>query len=428
MSATDAMRKVLFVSFRFPPHGGGGVQRGAYFARYLAEHGWNAHVLTGPLNSKRRLEDASLLEVVPGSVGVTRTGAINTKRLFQLLARLHLAGAVRASTPSLPQMEGGWIPWAYRAGAKLVEEQQFDAILSTATPIASHLVALLLKRKTGLPWVADYRDEWSQRAIYKWPTALHHELAERIDGWVTGNADRVITTSPAHTSSFSEKFPSHDSGKYVTVTNGYDDADFMSINGTRPGHSKPGRFQITYVGSVFSYYRPEPFLRAVERLVDRGDIPGDEIVVNFVGNSYEFGFESLQRRGILVRKDYVDHREAINWMRDADVLLLLNDGTNIPGKTFEYLAARRPILAIVRESPAADVVRGAEAGIVASPDDDAAIESALRRLYDSWVAGELADLKDRSVVRRYSRRQITRQLARILDEVTGQPQGVQARG
>ncbi len=104
-------------------------------------------------------------------------------------------------------------------------------------------------------------------------------------------------------------------------------------------------------------------------------------------------------------------------MRSADVLLLLNDGTNIPGKTFEYLAARRPILAVVPESPAADLVLDTAAGVVVSPDDERGIELALKGLYDSWARGELGDLEDRPALRRYSRQQTALELANVFDDV-----------
>ena len=371
--ATDAARRVLVISFRFPPHGGGGVQRTAYFTKYLSRNGWRPHVLTGP-GDCRRLQDASLLQVIPEDVPVTRTGMLGTERFLQLLGRVRLARVARTVTPSLPNMTGGWIPHAYRAGLRLLESREFDLIYSSAYPMASHVVACLLKRKTGLPWVADYRDEWSTRALCRWPSPLHRWLAGRLDRRLMAASDFVVTTSAATTQLFSREFPARDPSKYVTVTNGFDEEDFAaarkaSRGGDPEAHRNEGRFRIALVGSVFPWHKPELFLRALDRLIEARVVRADQLDVVFVGNSCELRSDRLQRAGVIRRLDYVDHATALRWMLSADVLLLTNgESGSIPGKTFEYLAAERPILAILPPGPAADIVERTGSGRVVGLD------------------------------------------------------------
>lgn len=409
-------RRVLFVTFRFPPHGGGGVHRASRFVKYLPEFGWSPHVLTGPIGDSRPLQDASLLDLVPAQVPVTRTGYFDTQRAFRALGRLHLARVVRVFTPSLRNMDAGWIPYAYRAGLNLLRERQFDLIFSSSYPISCHVAAYLLKRATGLPWVADYRDEWSTREVLKWPTPLHRRLARAMDRTIIAAADLVVTTSPVHTERFVQFFPSKDEAKYVTITNGFDEDDFSQLK--PPAIDARERFTMRHVGSLFAWRAPAHFLAAIQTLIDQKKIPADRIAIEFVGNTCELGFPRLREMGVIRITGYIPHREAIERMRAADVLLLLNtESTNVPVKTYEYLASGRPILAVTPPGPTSEILRDARAGWSVQPGDADGLAGAVLGLYRRWEEGELAATTDPSVVRRYSRRALTRGLARLFDSL-----------
>jgi glycosyltransferase involved in cell wall biosynthesis len=417
MSVHTTPRKVLMVSFRFPPHGGGGVQRIAYFTKYLPAYGWSPHVLTSPIGDYIRVRDNSLLNVIPRDVPVSRTGYFDSRRVFRALGKLHLARLARTFSPSFPSMYGGWILHAYKAGIELLKRERFDLIYSSAYPLSSHIVGYLLKKKTGLPWVADYRDEWSLRSVAKWPTGLHRALGLWLDRLLIGAADRVVTTSPAHTAIFARTF-GPDDGKYRTVTNGYEEADFDSRDSEITDTTRD-TFLISHVGSLFPWRTADSFLAAVRYLVDVGRIPADRIRVSFVGVGCRPDISGLERQGIVRRLGYVSHGEAVAWMKASDVLLLINtECTNIPGKTFEYLASGRPILAAVRPGPTADIVRRARAGLVVDPDDWGRIACALERLYSDWCAGKLVSTADRGAIRRYTRRETARQLVEVFEDVT----------
>ncbi len=407
-------KRALFVTFRFPPHGGGGVQRVAYFTRYLPENGWQPHVLTGPLEGARQLLDPSLSSLIPSGTEVTRTRTLPTRRAMRLLGKVRLAGLARTLTPSFPNMEGGWILPAVTAGERLLGEQRFDLIFSSAYPVASHVVAYRLHKRSGLPWVADYRDEWSLRHVLRWPTSVHRALGRRLDRLLVGSASRVVTTSPAHTARFAAEFGGPED-KFTTVTNGYDAADFADS-----GHvqTRPDEFTLVHVGSVFSWRGADGLLEALRTLVESGDV--ERLRVMFVGRTGEIGFPDLVERGILQATGYVEHRQAVRYMQSADVLVLINtEESNIPGKSFEYLAAGRPVLALVREGATADLIRHTGAGVVAEPDDVPAIRAALMRLYDRWRGGQLRSSVDRTVIQRFERRSTARQLARVFDRLTG---------
>lgn len=412
------MHRVLWVSLRFPPHGGGGVQRNAYFARYLPQFGWMPHVLTGPGDQRRSLRDDTLRELIPPEVRVTRARAVDLDALFKTLAKVRLSGAAKLCTLSLPAMEPGWVPFAFRRGLQIVSREAVDVICSSSYPMSSHLVAYLLKKRTGLAWVADYRDEWSLRRMMTWRTRFHWRLALGLDRMFVRNADRVVTTSPAHTRRFREAFGGPPE-KYVTVTNGFDEADFGGTTPARPPELR-GKFLISHVGSVFEWRSGDAFLTAVRRVIEEGTIPPDRIRVAFVGATHTELPRDLVELGVVASTGYLSHGEAVRWMRQSDVLLLVNtEQTNIPGKTFEYLAAGNPILALVRKGPTADLVREAGSARVMAPDDVDRASRALRDLYVKWDREELTGSQGRDSVVRFSRRRTTDRLVKVLERAAG---------
>lgn len=413
-------RRVLVVSFRFPPHGGGGVHRVAAFTKYLPRFGWQPHVVTGPWNPSRSAHDPSVLSKIPDGVTVHRTGHFGTKGLRRALRRLRLLRLFEAVTPTFPMMDGGWISHGYRKGAQLLDEGGFDLIYTSGYPIASHVVGYLLKRRTGLPWVADYRDEWSIRPVLSWPTPLHRTLAFRIDEMLTGGADMVVTTSPVHTRTFAEAFPHRDGPRYVTITNGFDEEDFA---GDIPPLSHPpreDRFTLAHVGTFNASRDADGLLAAVRGLIEEGRVPAERIELLFVGQVKGLEEGWLREKGVLRVVDYVPHPEAVGTMRAADALLLLNrEAGNILGKTFEYLAAGRTIVGLLVEGATADVVREVGAGPVLDPGDVEGIRSVVAELYREWEEGRLAHSVDPAVAQRYSRHETTRSLAGLFDGLVG---------
>ncbi len=406
------------IAFRFPPHGGIGIRRTAYCSRYLEEHGWSPHILTGPLGNTHSLMDESQLQLIPEHVPVKRTGYFDTKRVFQTLGKFHLASLARTLTASLPVMNAGWIPYACRAGRQLLRAGGFDLIYSSSYPVACHMVAYRLKRQTGVPWVADYRDEWSTRGTLRWQSSWHRRLAFRLDRLTTASADRVVTTSPAAADRLALRFPNPEPGHYVTVTNGFDEADFDKSDGLPVEVARSDRFHLGYVGTLYRSKRLNGVLAAVQALVDGGRIPEDQIAVSIVGpGSDAHDFPRLREAGILRTVGFVSHSEAVAWMAGSDALLLPNNESfNIPGKTFEYLATGNPILAMLPGGPTADIIREARAGVTVEPGDADGIAREIHRMYEAWKRGHLQSDLDRSVLRRYTWRETVRRLAEIFDD------------
>jgi hypothetical protein len=183
------VRRVLMVAYYFPPLGGAGVQRTLKFVKYLPEFDWQPVVLATKV-SDARLRDPSLEKEIPATVSVCRTPALTLParlpwRLRSFIARWLL----------LVDEQLGWLPFAVSQGQRMIEEHGVEAIYTTSAPYTSHLIGARLKQRTGLPWVADFRDPWVGNVSSTFPTGFHLELAKRFESQVLQGAERVIVVS-----------------------------------------------------------------------------------------------------------------------------------------------------------------------------------------------------------------------------------------
>jgi glycosyltransferase involved in cell wall biosynthesis len=284
-------------------------------------------------------------------------------------------------------------------------------IYSTSTPQSGHVVALLVSRLTGVPWVADFRDEWAADAFRADQPRVLARLSARLERGLIRHASRVVVAADY----FRLAGLAEDDPRRVVIVNGVDEADLP--NGVAP-HSD--RFVLAHVGTIYGIRDPSPVLRAFARLIQSGAIDGERVEVRLVGSLWLEGFDPPL--GVRVeRTGYVGHRRAVEEMCKATALLLYVPSSSLApsGKLFEYLASGRPILCLTGpDNLASRLVQEWNAGVVADPDDDAAIEQALLTLWQRWQEDGLPDQAEvrRKTLERYSRRKNAEQLARVLDE------------
>jgi glycosyltransferase involved in cell wall biosynthesis len=409
-----ARRRVLVLAYYFPPVGGAGVQRSLKFVKYLAELGWDATVVS-TRSRAYGVWDASLLTEVPPTTRVVRTAALPVARYLAFaLYRLRLTRL--RSFLLWPDGGLGWAPFALVAALRAARRDRPEVLFSTSAPYGGHLVALLVSRLTGLPWVADFRDEWTANPhLGGQPRALAR-LSERAERAITQRATRVTVAADY----FRLAGLARDDPRRTEIVNGVDEADLPP--GDAPG-PPAGRFVLTHVGTLYELQDPSPALRALARLVAEGAIDGSRVEVRLVGNVWIPGFEPPA--GIRVETTgYVEHSQAIAEMGAATVLLLyVAAGSLAPsGKLFEYLASGRPVLCLTRpDNLAARLVREWGAGVVAGPDDEAAIAEALLELWRRWLEDGLPGQERVRILalERYSRRAGAAHLARVLEEARG---------
>jgi glycosyltransferase involved in cell wall biosynthesis len=408
-----ARRRVLVLAYYFPPVGGAGVQRTLKFVKYLAQLGWDATVVS-TRSRAYGARDHSLLADVPTTTHVKRTLALPLARYLGFA--LHRLRLMRLRTYVLwPDGGLGWVPFAFLAAMRAVRRDRPHVVFSTSAPYSSHLVALLVARLTGLPWVADFRDEWMANPHLVGQPRLLAWLSERAEQAITSGATRVVVAADYFRLC---GLPSEDPRR-VVIVNGVDEGDF-------PADRAPGRpadrFVLSHVGTLYGLQDPSLALEAIAALIGRGAMDADRVEVRLVGNVWVPGF--TYPPGLRVETTgYVEHSRALAEMRAATVLLLYVPAASLApsGKLFEYLASGRPLLCLAREDNLASrLVREWQAGVVADPHDEAAIEEALLALWQRWQEDGLPDQGQvrARVLEQYSRKAGAAQLARVLEEAS----------
>jgi glycosyltransferase involved in cell wall biosynthesis len=404
------------VSLYWPPAGGPGVQRPLQLARHLADLGVEVHVLA-PHDPKWLHRDETLEDPPGVAVHRVRNLGPRSRRPAEELRGLGPVGRAgvharlsfrRALVPDAAVL---WNVTSAPAAARLARRLGADVVLTTSPPGSVHLAGAAARRASRALWVADVRDS----------IALHpHRRRDwrgerRLARLVARRADAIVAASRAIADEMAAYGPR---GRVVVVGNGcdYDDFDGMAYT---PGE----RFRITHTGSFFGQRDPRPFLDALARV-------DEPVVARFVGDFRARDREHADRLGLAGRIElvpYVPRRESLALQRSSEALLLLVPEAGgrgrgvLSGKVFEYLAAERPVLAVVPpDGEAAALVRRVGAGPVVAPGDVDGIEAALRELVARWRAGGLASTQRSSADRHaLSRRARAEELLALLEELRG---------
>ena len=385
--------KLLLVTLYFPPAGGGGVQRPLKFASHLPALGIETHVLA-PDDPKWVHEDADLPLPTQAWIHRARYLGPRSRRLAdELHGRSGLDLALRRASSVgrrllLPDENVTWNATAIPKAISIVRREGIDVVLTTSPPGSVHLIGAAVQKATGAKWVADLRDSivlHPHRSVEGTGARAKQKARAGIARLVAHQADAIVAASEAIAA---ETRATEPRGRVVTIANGSDFDDFAGLD-----YVRRDRFRVTHAGSFFGKRDPKPFLRA---LAESGL---EDVTVRFVGDFRPGDREFVESLGLGDRVElieYVPRRESLRLQRDSDALLLLipeADGRGrgiLSGKVFEYLAAERPVLAVVPpDGAAAKLVREAGAGLVAGPDDVPGIRDALLELHARWRDGGL---------------------------------------
>ncbi len=429
---SQVRRRVLIISYHFPPLTRGGVFRPLKFAKYLPEFGWDPIVLCAEPTAGD-VQDPALLDQLPISVVVKRVGHLHPRQIerhllkvWTLLWKLRLRTLARHVEPyKLLQ----WIPpdpyitWnrpAYQAAFELIREYQPSVILTTSPPHSTQLLGVRLKSATELSWVADFRDPWTENPFLSFPSRWHRWRNRQWEADVLSQADQVVSVTGMMTDKFRRLAGFGIPEKFITIHNGSDSKDFGK---QRTDGVNNAVFRILYTGTLYGIQTANSFLAAVDKLVSDGRIPSKSLMTEFMGQDGTGAAITYRDRPWFRHTLEKSHEVAINSTMDASVLLALvpAQGSYITSsKIFEYLRTSRPILALAPlDSEAATIIRSTRTGIVVPPDDVDAIATAILILFRSWQAGTLKVDPDWTVINSFDRRKLTCQLAQVLDTLVG---------
>ncbi len=426
------MRKVLIITYYWPPSGGSGVQRWLKFVKYLPEFGWEPVVLTVDEQKASYPQiDQTLQQDIPNSVRVERTNTVEILNLYKKVSpekEIPFGGFADEKPPSLfqkisrfirgnfflPDPRRGWNKYAYKKACELIEKEGISHVVTTSPPHSTQLIGLKLKKKyPNIHWMADFRDPWTDIHYYKklYPTRIADKINRCYERSVLEKSDKVLVTCEATKDTLLSKSSQIVPGKFEVITNGFDENDFVGIK-----QNTLNKFTITYIGILYNTRDLDGFLNAVSKLEDKNNC-----LLRFVGHSGIIASE-IERLNLTQYTEIlpqVKHSDAIQLMADSSVLVLLvpdkdKESFFLPGKLFEYLASRRPILCIASpDNEIRQIIEKSHAGGSFDYSEENAMLEFLRQQKASWESEGISELKGNDYMQ-YSRKELTRQLAQLL--------------
>ncbi len=380
-------RTILLVAQLVPPSPLSAARRTAGFAKYLGRRGHRVIVLTSKVSGTGPVE---------GAARVVRTRDLMASRFnwrrgsFEALEGR--SGAAAAAPPS--KLEGvvvpdlalaTWVPFAIPAALRIADEERPDVVWTTGPPPSTNLVGLALKRRRGLPWIADIRDGWRfERNHADFPLGVQRALDARLDAWLTSSADRVTAVTEPISRDARERLGARHA---TTVSNGFDLEELAELAGPPPpGLKDPERHSLLYTGRLGYAKRSPAALLDGLRALKRGDPEtARRIEVLFAGPLTEDELAQVQAPDVASMTRALGSLDRIATMRlqrAVDTLLLITTGnpSETGQKLFEYLAADRPVFVVGDRTEAARIVTEARAGSAAPMEDPEAIARALSDL------------------------------------------------
>lgn len=414
------MKNILMIAYHFPPvRISSGIQRTLKFVTYLLDHGWQAQVLTVDPKAYERISNDQMQEI-PKQVQVKRAFSFDTARHLSINGRY-------LSWMALPDR---WVSWCFGgviSGLGLIRAFHPKVIWSTYPIATAHIIGLVLHRITGLPWVADFRDSMTedgypvnptQRKCYRW-----------IERQTVKHCSRAVFTTPGAIRMYAERYPDIPSSRWALIPNGYDEENFTRAEASdaykQALKDKPEQIVLLHSGVLYPLERdPTQFFAAVLQLKQVGVIESGKIkiVLRATGHD-ELHLQAIAKFGlqdIVFIEQSVSYQAALIEMLTVDGLLVFqaaNCNHQIPAKIYEYLRARRPILALTDPyGDTAQVMFDAGLESLAPLDDQQKISSALALFIDGIKNGHGMP-KSEYNVSRYSRKSRTQLLADILNTI-----------
>ena len=432
------MKKVLVITYYWPPGAGPGVQRWLKFCKYLSEYDWDPIVLTVE-NGSYPSTDKSLEKDIPERVIVRKTKTFEPFNLYNLLRgkkgksssvgmigfkdnrslMQRIANYVRANY-FIPDARMGWNSYAFKEAKRIMKKHDISAIISTGPPQSTHLIAKKLKEKFGTPWIADFRDPWVNVYYNKFFPRTDQTVKkdQQLEDSVLKTADHVSVVSQGLKNEFSTR-----TEQIKVLYNGFDDADLEGVSDTRSTE----KFVISYIGNFKPNQNVQLIWKVLGDLIVDNESLKNDLKLHFVGNVDPKLVEDIKACGLANNTEFesfVDHSTAVQYMRNASLLLFIipqvkDNDLILTGKLFEYMACGSHMLSVGPEDGnAAAIIEECERGKMIDYNDEMVLSSAIKLAYNNWKNNNLAKLPMNDTLKKYSRKGQTEALANLLNKIT----------
>ncbi|MGN7759331.1 glycosyl transferase family 1 [Chryseobacterium sp. 22532] len=427
-------KKILIITYYWPPAGGPGVQRWLKFAKYLPEFGWNPVIYT-PENPSYPLLDESLLKDVPQNLEIVKTKIWEPYQLAEKLNKSNkkfkagqfdvgknqswksrLSIWVRGNF-FIPDARVFWVKPSIKFLEQYLKENKIDVVVTSGPPHSLHMIGLGLKKKfPALKWIADFRDPWTEISYYKHLklTKSSDRKHRQLESAVFKNADITLATSYTDAENFRKA-----GANAVCITNGFDESDSAPINVV--GEKKETTFTLSYIGVLEQLRNPENLWKVLDGLVKENKEFADHFTLKFAGRVDDKILQSIENSSLknhILNLGYISHDKAVEEMTNSNLLLITNFPNEssqgiIPGKIFEYLATGKQIISFgPDEADVSRILAETGAGKHFGYEDSKAVKDFIIEKYELWKKGDL--LENTQNIEQFSRRNLTKKLAEIL--------------
>ena len=432
------MKRVLIITYYWPPSGGSGVQRWLKMSKYLPEYGWQPVIYTTE-NAEYPIIDHSLEKDVAPNIEVIRRPINEPYSAYKKFLGIKKEETVKMGFIQekeknkswksdltlwvrgnffIPDARCGWVKPSVRFLKEYLNEHPVDAIISTGPPHSMHLIALKLKEALGLPWIADFRDPWTEIDYYNdlhltaWADRKHHRLEQEV----LTKADKVVTVAPDG----ARRLGRLGNRNVRTIYNGFDRDD-----DTQTPVNLSEQFTITYLGVLSKIQNPSNLWQALAELIKEDSEFDKSLKINMIGQIDSAVVSSIDENGLtqhVAYSPYMPHDQVSAVHRSSTLLLLLLMPDSEPrakglltGKLFEYMASGRPILCIGPEDgDAARILRETGAGQTISFEDKEKMKEALKNLYQRYLNHTLPN-NTNTAVEQFSRKNMSEKYAMLLN-------------
>ena len=430
------MKKVLIISYYWPPAGGPGSQRAVKFAKYLPEFGWEPVVLTVRKGEFPYI-DLTLSNDIPSSLKIFKTNSVEPFTLFKTFTgrkkrdlipiglltskkggiRDRIAYWIRTNL-FVPDARIGWIPLTYKFGLDIIKKERIDIIFTTSPPHSLQLSGYLLKRKTGLPWVTDLRDPWVDIRYYEHLNRFF--MAEKLDTYF----ENKVLSSTNYLISINSRIIDHYLNKrnlkdYKAIPNGFDQIYFDKY-----AYKRDNLFKILHVGNWGNDQNSPELFAALKNIgILKKDFLNHLKVTNYGKVSADV-MKSVRLYNLeknFSSKDYIPYENMVREIVNSDLLLIIiaraeKNEMFISAKIFDYLGAKRPIFALAPlNGELAKLIKDHQAGFVIDYKNEELIESKIKKIYEYWLDNKDLNLKYVGI-KKYERKILAKQLSSVLDK------------
>ncbi len=439
ISFTPVNKKVLVITYYWPPSGGAGVQRWLKFVKYMRNFGWEPVVYTAS-NAEMPVIDKSLEKEIPAGITVLKTPIWEPYDIYKKFTGRKKEDRINASFLNegkkggftqklsvwirgnffIPDARRFWIKPSINYLVDYVRQNNIRHVVSSGPPHSMHLIALGLKKALPeLNWVADFRDPWTHIDFYDKlmlspPADKKHK---RLELKVIAHADRVLSIGTQMSDEFADILFNKTGtrpDKFRVITNGYDREDIPQSKG-----EKDRKFSLAHIGTLVKDRNPDVLWRTLRELVNENQAFEAQLEIKLVGKVDVFVREEIEKHGLsrYVRNiDYLPHNEVIAEQQRSHVLLLLVNNTKnakgiLTGKFFEYLASGAPVLAIGPEDgELAGIIKETGCGFVSGFNNHELLKQQLLKLFTGQLPA-----RNEKAAQSYDRRELTKKLCELLN-------------